>query len=147
MPSSPDGMWTCELLMILVHTSDRMCWTQRKFDMFRHDRIRLQHMLDAAREAISFARDRTRNDLDMDRQLVLSLVKDIEIVGEAAARITESTRQQTSEIPWEEIVAMRNRLVHGYFDIDLNVVWQTVQIDLPTLIAQLEHALLSESDS
>ena len=48
-------------------------------------------MLDAAREAISFARDRTRNDLDMDRQLVLSLVKDIEIVGEAAARITEST--------------------------------------------------------
>ena len=104
-------------------------------------------MLDAAREAISFARDRTRNDLDMDRQLVLSLVKDIEIVGEAAARITESTRQQTSEIPWEEIVAMRNRLVHGYFDIDLNVVWQTVQIDLPTLIAQLEQTLLSESDS
>ncbi len=112
--------------------------------MSKDDVIRLRHMLDAAREAVSFARGRTRNDLNTDRQLVLSLVKDIEIVGEAASKITEPTQMETPQIPWQEIIAMRNRLVHGYFDINLNIVWQTVQKDLPTLISQLEHALYSE---
>ena len=60
--------------------------------MTKHDEIRLRHMIEAAREAVSFARGRVRRDLDIDRQLVLSLVKDIEIVGEAAAQITEPTR-------------------------------------------------------
>lgn len=89
--------------------------------MLRHDEIRLRHMLDAAREAVSFARDRVRGDLETDRQLVLSLVKDIEIVGEDAVQITECTRRQTPEIPWPEIAAMRNRLVHAYFSINLDI--------------------------
>ena len=58
--------------------------------MLKDDQIRLRHMLDAAREAVSFSRGRTRKDLETDRRLVLSLVKDIEIVGEAAAQITVS---------------------------------------------------------
>ncbi len=115
--------------------------------MHRADEIRLRHMLDAALEAVSFTRGRARADLETDRQLVLSLVKDIEIVGEAAVRITESGRTQTPEIPWQEIVAMRNRLVHAYFNINLDIVWQTVRQDLPVLIASLEEILRSESDS
>ena len=113
--------------------------------MHRDDEIRLHHMLDAAREAVSFVRDRVRGDLEIDRQLVLSLVKDIEIVGEAAAQITESARTQAPEIPWQRIVAMRNRLVHVYFSINLDIVWQTVQQDLPILIAQLERTVSPES--
>ena len=109
--------------------------------MFKDDRIRLIHMLDAAREAVSFISGRTRKELNTDRQLVLSLVKDIEIVGEAASRITETTQTQTPEIPWPEVIAMRNRLVHAYFDINLDIVWKTVQDDLPMLIARLEQAL------
>ena len=106
--------------------------------MRKDDEIRLRHMLEAAREAVLFARGRTRGDLDTDRQLVLSLVKDIEIVGEAGTRITETTREQLPAIPWEEIIAMRNRLVHAYFRINLDIVWQTVREDLPKLIALLE---------
>ena len=113
--------------------------------MLKDDEIRLRHMLDAAREAVSFARGRVRSDLETDRQLVLSLVKDIEIVGEAAAQVTESTRAQALDIPWQVIVAMRNRLVHAYFSINLDIVWQTVQQDLPTLIAQLERVVSPES--
>lgn len=109
--------------------------------MNRDDEIRLRHMLEAAREAMSFARGRVRADLETDRQLVLSLVKDIEIVGEAAAQVTGPTRLQTPEIPWQAIVAMRNRLVHAYFSINLDIVWQTVQNDLPTLISKLERGL------
>ena len=98
-------------------------------------------MLDAAREAVSFARGRTRGDLDTDRQLVLSLVKDIEIVGEAATRVSEPARRRLPEMPWERIVGMRNRLVHAYFDVNLDIVWKTVREDLPALIALLESAI------
>ena len=98
----------------------------------------MRHMLGAAREAGSFATGRTRGDLDTDRQLVLALVKGIEIVGEAATLITEATREQLPAIPWEEIIGMRNRLVHAYFSINLDIVWQTVQEDLPRLIALLD---------
>ena len=103
-----------------------------------HDEIRLRHMLEAAREAISFARDRTRRDLETDRQLLLSLVKDIEIVGEAASQITASTCKKLVCIPWASMIAMRNRLVHAYFSINLDIVWKTVQEDLPGLIDHLE---------
>ena len=113
--------------------------------MLRDDEIRLRHMLDAAREAVSFTRDRARGDLETDRQLVLSLIKDIEIVGEAAAQITDSTRMELSDIPWSQIVAMRNRLIHAYFNVNLDVVWQTVQEDLPSLIASLERFVPPES--
>jgi uncharacterized protein with HEPN domain len=101
------------------------------------DRIRLQHMLDAANEALSFARGKKRPDLDENRMLVLALVKDIEIIGEAAYQIPQETREQLQDIPWEDIVGMRHRLVHAYFDINLDILWQTVQEDLPGLISLL----------
>ncbi len=102
-------------------------------------------MLDAAREAVSFTSGRVRADLDDDRQLVLALVKDVEIVGEAANAVDEATRADLPHIPWQEIVAMRNRLVHAYFEINLDIVWQTVRQDPPMLIAELESAVQPDS--
>lgn len=109
--------------------------------MKRDDVIRLRHMLDAAREAMTFAQARNRSDLDSNRMLVLSLVKDIEIIGEAAYQVTETTRDQLQDIPWDDIIGMRHRLVHAYFDINLDILWQTIQEDLPGLIETLEHLL------
>ena len=68
----------------------------------------------------------------------MALVKEIEIVGEAAARVSEAAREHLPDIPWDELIGMRNRLVHAYFDVNLDIVWQTVQDDLPRLIALLE---------
>jgi uncharacterized protein with HEPN domain len=113
--------------------------------MLKHDVIRLQHMLDAAREAVSFAQGRSRADLKRDRMLALSLVKAIEIVGEAALQMSEPTRDELPSIPWADIIGMRHRLVHAYFDINLDILWQTVQGDLPALIAQIEPLLPPES--
>ena len=113
----------------------------RKSSMRKDDEVRLRHMHDAAREALSFVRERTRGDLDNDRQLVLALLKETEIVGEAASRVTEPTRRSLPEMPWDRIVGMRNRLVHAYFDINLDIVWKTVQEDLPGLIALLERTV------
>jgi uncharacterized protein with HEPN domain len=109
--------------------------------MPKSDRVRLQHMLDAAREALSFVRGKTRGHLDQDRLLVLALVKAIEIIGEAAYQVSSETRSQIPEVPWEDIIGMRHRLVHAYFDIDLDILWSTVQNDLPPLIAVLESVL------
>ena len=91
--------------------------------------------------------DGRAGDLDKNRQLVLALVKDVEIVGEAATQVTEPTRQRLPEIPWERIVGMRNRLVHAYFDINLDIVWKTVQGDLPELISLLKPAIPPERGS
>ena len=84
--------------------------------MRKDDLVRLRHMLDAAQEAIEFVKDKHREDLDNDRKLTLALVKDLEIIGEAAYQITEETRRALPEIPWEDIIGMRHRLVHAYFD-------------------------------
>ena len=101
----------------------------------RRDEAWLLDMLLAARDAVDFARGRSRDELDSDRQLVLSLVKSIEIIGEAAARISQETREAHPEIPWPKIIAMRNHLVHAYFEINLNRVWEVVQNDIPDLIS------------
>ncbi len=108
--------------------------------MRQDDVIRLRHMLDAAQEATPFARGKKREDLDHERMLVLSVVKDIEIIGEAATKVSERCRQEHPEIPWKQIVTMRNRLIHGYFDIDLDIVWKTVTEELPPLILHLQRA-------
>ncbi len=112
--------------------------------MRKDDRIRIRHMLDAAREAVSFIKDRKRSDLERDRMLVLSLVKSIEIMGEAASRVTKESRDGHPEVPWLNIVGMRNRLIHVYFDIDLDRVWDTITDDLPPVIAALEKMVQNE---
>ena len=108
------------------------------------DRVRLQHMLDAAREAMSFVKDRTRDELSANRMLLLSLVKEIEIIGEAATQISPELRQSTPDIPWGEIVGMRHRLIHAYSDVNMNVVWSTVVTDLPELSEQLDRLLAAD---
>ena len=113
--------------------------------MPKDDNIRLRHMLDAAREAIAFSENKTRKSLDSDKQLVRALEKDIEIVGEAAVYVTEEKRQALPGIPWKNIMGMRNRLIHAYFDINLDILWKTVIEDLPPLIAELEKVLEGEN--
>ena len=98
----------------------------------------LLDMLVAARDAVTFAEGLTYFEFTRDRRSQLAILKAVEIVGEAAFRVSGETMESHPEIPWREIVGMRNRLVHAYFDIDLRLVWDTVQRDLPVLIAQLE---------
>lgn len=107
--------------------------------MSRHDpQVRLRHMLEYAREAVALTNGRSRADLDNERAIGLAVARCLEIVGEAAARLPEQVRQQHPTIPWPQIIAMRNRLIHGYDIVDHDIVWSTVSEDLPPLIAELE---------
>ena len=108
------------------------------------DRIRLQHMLDAAREAEGFTRGRVRADLDGDRMLAFALVYALQTIGEAASQVSSETREALPDVPWPLIVGMRHRLVHGYFDVDLDRVWDTATMYVPHLSPQLEQALTSK---
>jgi uncharacterized protein with HEPN domain len=104
-------------------------------------------MVDAAQEAMRSASGRTRKDLENDLVWTLGLVKCVEIIGEAAARIGKETKERNPQIPWAQIVAMRNRLVHLYFDIDLDQVWKAVTEDLPALVTQLQEMLEKDSSN
>ncbi|HNS19398.1 MAG TPA: DUF86 domain-containing protein [Sedimentisphaerales bacterium] len=95
------------------------------------DQTRLGHMCDAAREAMEMARGQTRGDLDTDRKLCLSLVHLLEIIGEAAKGVSPEFRRKHPDLPWKKIAGLRDRLIHGYFDVNLDIVWQTVTEDLP----------------
>ncbi len=112
--------------------------------MRQDDDARLRHMLDAAMDAAGFADGRTRADLDSDRMLVLAIVKCIEIIGEAASKVSAAGRERAASLPWADIIAMRHRLIHAYYDVDLDVVWNTVAVDLPALIGGLRDAFRQE---
>ena len=108
---------------------------------FKSDAVRLQHMLAAAREAVGYTKGRGRADLDVDRPLIQSLVRCVEILGEAAARTTPELRRAHPEIQWQNIIGMRNRLIHAYHDVNLGILWKTATEELPDLIAALERLL------
>lgn len=110
--------------------------------MRNEDRIRLRHMIDAVETAQRFLSGRTRDDLDRDQMLLFAVVRAIEILGEAAGRLTEEVRGQSTDIPWAAIVSMRNRLIHGYFDIDAEIVWRTATEELPRLLPGLRALLV-----
>ena len=113
--------------------------------MLKDDIIRLRHMLDAALEAESFIEDKDRRDLDSDRKLELALVKCVEIIGEAASSVSKEYREKHPQIPWPDIIGMRNRLIHAYFEINLDILWKTLTDDLPPLIDEIKKLIPPES--
>ena len=116
-------------------------WRARLFNMNDPEAVRLRHMLDAAEEALSFLEGRTFEDLHRDRMFLLAVVKEIEIIGEAATRVSVESRKTLPQVPWPKIVAMRNRLIHAYADVDRSLVWDTLTDALPELVRELEKVL------
>ncbi len=107
--------------------------------MTRHDdTTRLNHMLDYSREAVEMAAGKQREHLDTDRQFSLAITRLVEIIGEAAARVTAEEQQRHPSIPWAEIVGLRNRLIHGYDAVDHDILWEIIRQDLPNLIGALQ---------
>jgi uncharacterized protein with HEPN domain len=110
----------------------------RSFSMSPEDRVRLLHMIEAADNAMGFVAGFTPAALAQDRRTLFAVIRCIEIVGEAAAKVSEVTRSKAPDIPWGAIVGMRNRLVHAYFDVDTDLVWKTISTELPALKQRLQ---------
>ena len=97
----------------------------------------LQDMLEASAKALQFVRDVDLEAFSKNEEKVFAVIRALEIIGEAAKNIPKSIRGRYQEIPWEDIVGMRNKVIHGYFGVDIEVIWKTVQEDLPLLQATL----------
>lgn len=102
------------------------------------DRTRLGHILEAVREAIGYTMGIDRAAFESSRPLQHSVVRCIEIVGEAAARLSPGLREANPQIPWPRIIATRNRIVHAYFDLDMAIIWRTATEELPELLREIE---------
>jgi uncharacterized protein with HEPN domain len=101
-------------------------------------------MLDFARKAVQFNKGRRRSDLDSNEMLAMATIHLVEMVGEASRSVSETSREKYPEIPWEQISGTRNRIAHGYIDVDLDIIWTIVTRDLPPLIVRLRRILKNE---
>lgn len=105
------------------------------------DHDRMTHMLESAQRAYELVQGKRRSDLQSDDVLSLALMRLIEIIGEAAFHVSDDGQKLLPDLPWDQIINMRHRIVHGYYEVDLDILWDTVEIDLPPLIALLRNAL------
>jgi len=112
--------------------------------MNERDEVRLRDMLDASQKAQKFIDGKNRADLEYDDMLLFALVRAIEIIGEAAKNVTEETSEALTQIPWKKIIGMRNRLTHGYQEVDHDIVWDAATVQIPALITELEKILSAE---
>jgi uncharacterized protein with HEPN domain len=109
--------------------------------MQAEDRIRLLHMVEASQAAMRFVSGRQRSDLQTDQMLLFAVIRAIEVLGEAANKVSEVVRVANPSIPWKAIVGMRNRLIHAYFDLDADMVWATLTTEIPAVLADLQALL------
>jgi len=109
--------------------------------MDERDPLYLGHMLDTAKEAVERAVERGVDGFVEDEDLRLALAYRIQMIGEAARRVSEATRRAHPDIPWKQIIGMRHKIVHDYLSVDYDIVWQVVGQDLPELIRQLDAVL------
>lgn len=106
------------------------------------DRIRIQHMLDAAADGQRMIAGRSRVDLDSDMMLRRAIVNALQDIGEAAGKVSPLARERVPSIPWDKVVRMRHRLVHGYDTLNPDTVWRVAAEELPVIVAALDAACI-----
>ena len=112
--------------------------------MVEDDSTRIKHIFDACKEILEFTNNSSKIQFENSKILTYASVHLIEIIGEAASSVTSELKQKYSIIPWKNIIGMRNRLIHGYFDIDPDIVWQTIKKDIPILLVEIKNIINQE---
>ncbi len=111
------------------------------------DEAYLLDILIAARKALQFVEDLSWEEFERSELHQNAVIRSLEIIGEAARLVSRQTRNAHPEIPWSQMIGMRNRLIHEYFRVDLATVWETIQKDLPALVALLEPLVPPQEDA
>ncbi len=107
----------------------------------QRDKEYLLDILEAAKLALEYVRGKTREEFFNDLQCQDAVIRRLEVIGEAARRISEETQFSYPDLPWSDMIGMRNVMIHEYDDVDLVIVWETVHNDLPQLIDSLEKII------
>ena len=101
--------------------------------MIKNDQVYLEHILEAISKIESFVNGLTKFDFDRNVLIQDAVIRNFEIIGEATKKISKQFTQKHSEIPWQDMAGMRDKLIHDYLDVDLDVIWRTIESDLPLL--------------
>src|SRR5581483_6529068 len=112
--------------------------------MSKDDWIYVGHMLEMSRKAVQAVQDRTREEYDRGDVLIMALAHFVQVVGEAARKVSNEFQERNSQIPWHQIIGMRHRIVHDYMNVDEDVLWEVVKHDLPALIQDLDKIVPTE---
>ena len=117
--------------------------------MKKDDTVYLRHILDAIEKIEGYLKSVSAEQFLQDRLLQDGVVRRLEIIGEASRNLSDELRQKHPEVPWGQIIGLRNRITHAYFNVDLHIVWEIVQNDLSPLKQQVERILeeIDEKDS
>lgn len=111
--------------------------------MQRDDSLYLKHIRDAIFKIEAYTKRVSRSSFQKNTLIQDGVIRQIEIIGEAAKRLSDKIRKESTDIPWDDIVGMRDKLIHGYFGVDIENVWLTVQKDIPTLKKEIVRILKS----
>lgn len=106
--------------------------------MDNRDLVRFKHMLDSVEAILTFSKGKRRSSLDNNRLFLSAVLRELEIIGEAAGKISEKTKKKFPSLPWKELVGMRNRLIHAYFEVDHDIIWKTIREYLPSFYKLLK---------
>lgn len=109
------------------------------------DRVRLGHILTCCENIALFMKGKRKTQLSHDVLLNSAVRHQLEIIGEAANAISKKTQRELPNIPWKQIIGLRNRLIHEYFDIDYDIIWQTIKEGLPPLVIEIQCYLERKS--
>ncbi len=113
-----------------------------RFNMLnRDDIVRIKHMIEAANEAKDILGGMTKENLPNNKTIANAVVRSLEVLGEAASKVSGEFQKEHTSIPWKKIIVMRNRLIHAYFDINYNIVFATITEDIPIILPQLQKII------
>ena len=109
----------------------------------RNWKIRITDMLESIEHITGYTEDMTLSEFQTDQKTIDSVLRNLEIIGEAARHVPQNIIKQYPDIPWNEMRAMRNIVIHEYFGVNLNIIWHTTQINLPSIVDRLKKILES----
>ena len=109
--------------------------------MKENDEVYLSHIVDAIERIEEYCQGVSRQKFLKNKMVAAATVRELEIIGEAARNVSREFRKMNPELPWEQMTGTRNRLIHEYFGVDLEIVWQTIIQDLPNLKNSVKHLL------
>ncbi|MCK5772506.1 MAG: DUF86 domain-containing protein [Thermoplasmata archaeon] len=107
--------------------------------MLRNDQVLINDIRDSIREIFVIVENMEFDEFDDDRIRQLAVIRLLELIGEASNQVSDDFKKDNREIPWKEMISMRNRLIHGYFSVNTRIVWDTIRIDLPYLLGKLDE--------
>jgi uncharacterized protein with HEPN domain len=105
----------------------------------KHDDVYISHILEASQELSEFIKGIDKKNFLASKVIRAATVRQIQIVGEAAKKLSDKTKNEYPGIPWKDIAGMRDKLVHDYFGVDYDAVWDTITIDIPSLVKKLHE--------